>query len=300
VSTAAAADDRRVPWVAILLVVVAFGAVFHPILIARARLFMEQPRFSHGLLVPVVAALWVMDRQSSLARVPRSTSRAGLGVLAAAVVLNVYGRTLDAKVGTLGTQIQHPAAILAVAGVVWAVLGRRFVRAVLFPIAYLVFTVPVPQRLDIAITLPLQRLSAEVATACFDAMGWAVAQEGNVVQLPGVTLLVEEQCSGVHSLYALIALGVAWTAFVPRPRWTAVTLVAATIPIAVFANVVRVIGTGVLAYRLDPGYAEGVSHDVASLVVFAIGLATFLLLDWALRPDSRPPPAVAQEDGTSA
>ncbi len=284
-STVAAADDRRVHWTVVLLVIVAFCAMFHPILISRARLLMDEPRFSHGLLVPVVAALWVLDRQSSLSRVPRSASRAGLMAVAAAVLLNLYGRTLDAKIGSLGGYVQHGAVILAVAGIVWAALGRRFVRAVLFPIAYLVFTVPVPKRIDLAITLPLQRLSAEVATACFDLMGWAVAQEGNVVQLPGVTLLVEEQCSGVHSLYALIALGVAWVAFVPRPRWLAATLVAATIPIAVFANVVRVIGTGVLAYKLDPSYAQGVTHEVAGMVVFAIGLAAFLLIDWALRPD---------------
>ena len=99
---------------------------------------------------------------------------------------------------------------------------------------------------------------------------------------------MEEQCSGAHSLYALVALSVAWVAFVRRPVWLRFVLVAGSVPVAMLANAIRVTGTGVLAYKVDPEYATGVSHQTAGMIVFGIGLALFLLLDWCLRPDGEP------------
>ena len=70
-----------------------------------------------------------------------------------------------------------------------------------------------------------------------------------------------------------------------RPAWLRVVLVISTVPVAMLANAVRVTGTGVLAYKVDPSYATGVSHQTAGMIVFGIGLALFLLVDWCLRPE---------------
>jgi exosortase len=121
----------------------------------------------------------------------------------------------------------------------------------------------------------------------FDLLGWVVVRQGNVLHLPGLKLLVEDACSGIHSLYALFALGVAFVAFTERPAWLRVTLVLATVPIAVTANALRVIVTGVLAYRVDTSYAEGLSHEATGMIVFGTGLLLLLVLDWCLRPDPR-------------
>jgi len=162
-------------------------------------------------------------------------------------------------------------------------------RALAFPLLYLLLTIPLPKTWDDALTQPLQTFASVVAEGAFDAFGWAVVRQGNVLQLPGLKLLVEEQCSGAHSLYALVALSFAWVAFVARPVWLRVVLVAAAVPVAMLANAIRVTGTGVLAYKVDPSYATGVSHQTAGIIVFAIGLGLFLLVDWCLRPDEAPP-----------
>jgi exosortase len=151
--------------------------------------------------------------------------------------------------------------------------------------------VPLPKAWDDRIALPLQSLATTTSEAVFDAFGWVVVRQGNVLQLPGLKLLVEDACSGVHSLYALAALGVAWVGFVERPWWLRVTLVLATVPISVLANAIRVVVTGWLAYKVDPKYAQGVSHETTGMIVFAIGLALFLVVDWCLRPDPPPPPS---------
>ena len=63
-------------------------------------------------------------------------------------------------------------------------------------------------------------------------------------------------------------------------------LILATVPVAFVANAIRVIATGVLAYKVDPKYAEGTSHEVTGMLVFATGLGLFLLVDWCLKPDA--------------
>ena len=279
----AAERHRLLPGV--IATVVAFALLVHPLLFTRVREALEETRYSHALIVPVVSLLWCWDRSDTLTRAPRSTSRAAIAAVGLCALLFVYGRLIDSRIGTLGGYVQHVAALGIVASVVWAAFGRRVLALAAFPLGYLAFTIPVPKRVDLAITLPLQRFASDVAATCFELIGWSVAQDGNVVHLPGVKLLVEEQCSGVHGLYALTALAVAWIGFFPRSRVVTVVLLLAVVPIAVVANVVRVVLTGVLAYRVDPKCAEGVSHEIAGLVVFAIGLTLFALLDWALRPE---------------
>jgi exosortase len=265
--------------VAAIVALATYAALFHPIIWLRVAQYLDDPRYSHCLLLPVVSALWIYDRWHDLARRPIRPSWGGLACLALGVALFLYARFLHMNIG------QHVGALLALAGLIWAPCGGRLLRALTFPLGYMLLTVPLPKTWDDALTQPLQTVATVVAEGSFDAFGWVVVRQGNVLQLPGLKLLVEEQCSGAHSLYALVALSVAWVAFVPRPAWMRVFLVLVSAPVAMMANAIRVTGTGVLAYKVDPSYATGVSHQTAGLVVFAIGLGLFLLVDWCVRPD---------------
>ncbi len=277
-SPAAGASARLA--VPAVVAAVLFVALFHPILWLRASQYADDPRYSHCFLLPVISALWIYDRWPVLRRMVVAPSRVGGAVLTVGVALFVYSRLLHTNLG------QHVGLLLTLVGGVWALCGSKMTRACAFPLGYLVLTIPLPRVWDDQLTQPLQRFATVVAEGAFDAMGWIVVRQGNVLQLPGLKLLVEEQCSGAHSLYALGALGFAWVAFVPRPLWLRVVLVASTVPIAMLANAIRVTGTGVLAYRVDPSYATGASHQLGGMIVFAIGLGLFLLVDWCLRPDA--------------
>lgn len=262
------------------LVAACFVGLFWHILAVRFHYYLEAPRYSHCLLLPVVSALWIHDRADALRQVPRSVSGAGLAALVAGVVLYVYGRLVNMNL------LQHAGMLATLAGVVWTLLGPAMLRALAFPLGYLVMMVPLPKTWDDAITLPLQGVATRIAETFFEALGWIVVREGNVLQLPRIKLLVEEGCSGIHSLYALASLAIAWVFFVERPAWLRVVLVLSSVPIAVAANSIRVSATGVLAYQVDPSYAQGISHQAAGMVVFAIGVALLLGLDWCLKPDA--------------
>lgn len=264
-----------------------FLVLVFPILAVRLHFYLETPRYSHCVLLPVVSALWIWDRSDRLAAVPRAPSWRGFACLAAGALAFVYGRMVP------NNMAQHLAMLVTLTGTVWALLGPAMLRALAFPLGYLVLMVPL-KPWDEAVIQPLQRLAAVMAERFFEALGWVVVRQGNVLQLPRLKLLVEEGCSGVHSLFALLALGVAYVAFVERPFWLRLTLVAATVPITVFANAIRVSVTGVLAYKLDPSYAQGVSHQTAGMIVFGIGMALLLGLDWCLKPDVPAPQADAR------
>jgi len=286
--TQAAAGEAAVPrpaWGVAILATAFFVALFWPILQVRFHFYLEKPRYSHCVLLPVVSALWIFDRWDTLARVPRSVAARGLACVAGGVLCYVYGRSIRMNL------MQHVAMLVTLVGVVWTLAGPALLRALTFPIAYLGLMIPLHPTMDDRITVPLQGIATRMAQAFFEAVGWIVVREGNVLQLPRVKLLVEEGCSGIHSLYALIALALAWVFFVERPAWLRATLVVAALPIAVIANAVRVAATGVLAYKVDPSYAQGLSHEAAGMVVFAIGVALLLGLDWCLKPD--PPEAAA-------
>lgn len=265
-----------------------FVALFWPLLAVRLHFYLERPRYSHCLLLPAVSALFVWDRWEKLRAIPRAVSVRGLAFLAGTVLLYLYGRAIHHNV------IQHAAFLAALAALVWSLAGALVLRALAFPLGYLVLTQPLHPRWDEAITQPLQSIATRVSETFFEALGWVVVRDGNVLQLPRVKLLVEEGCAGVHSLYSLLALAIAWVAFVERPAWMRVVLVAASVPIAVLANAIRVSATGVLAYKVDPSYAQGVSHQTAGMIVFAIGLVLLVFLDWCLRPD--PPAAPGDAD----
>lgn len=256
--------------------------VFQEILARRIHFYLENPRYSHCVLVPAVAGIWLYDRWDRLSLLPRAPSAGGLVLAAAGVGLHLYGLLQNFNM------IQHAALLVTLCGTAAALWGFRVLRASSFAIVYMLFTVPLPKTWDDRITLPLQNMATAASEAVFDAAGWVVVRQGNVLQLPGLKLLVEDACSGVHSLYALVALGFAWTGFMPRPWWLRITLVLATVPISVAANAIRVIVTGWLAYKVDPAYAQGVSHETTGMIVFGIGLVLFLFVDWCLKPDLPP------------
>ena len=110
---------------------------------------------------------------------------------------------------------------MVLAGLVLLVLGREFLRVLMFPIVFLLFMVPLPAIVVNAVSFPLQLFAAKTATFCLFNFGIPVLREGNVIVLAGTTLEVAEACSGIRSLQALLALGTVYAYFSQRAMWKA-------------------------------------------------------------------------------
>jgi exosortase len=166
--------------------------------------------------------------------------------------------------------------IVALTGLVLYLCGWKILRALAFPLAFLLFMVPLPAIILNTITFPLQLLAAKLSTASLQLIGLPVFREGNIIFLPHTTLEIVEACSGIRSLVSLLALAVVFAYMTQRHTGKRWTLAVSAVPIALVANAFRIWGTGVLAFFYGTQVAEGFYHTFAGWLVFVVAFVLLL------------------------
>ena len=257
----------------------ALALVFGPALAALAGVWSSVDYQSHGFLVPVVA-LWVAMREAPRRRrLSIGRDVRGAAVLAGALLL--YGLGL----GIGDVALQGLAVVVAVAGAVWFSRGLPWLRALAFPVGFLVFMVPAPPAWIGPTIVTLQLWVSRASVALLHAFGLAVARDGNVLRLPGGdALFVAEACSGVTSIVTLTPLAVLLGYLTLKRFGTRALLVAAVIPLAMAGTLARVVATCALAARIGADRAtHGPLHEGAGLLTYGVACGLMLALGAGLR-----------------
>jgi exosortase len=143
--------------------------------------------------------------------------------------------------------------------------------------------IPIPAVLLNQITFPLQLLASRLASAVLPLFSVPVLREGNIIHLPAMPLEVAEACSGIRSLLSLVTLAVIYGYFLDSKTWRRCLLVIAAVPIAVVANALRIVGTGLAVQYWNPDRALGFFHEFSGWVIFVVSLVLLLTLHGALR-----------------
>lgn len=227
------------------------------------------PEYSHALFVPFISLYAVWKHWGRLEHLPVSPAGAGVLVLLFGLCLFLLG---NAAAENFTVRVSF---LFVLSGIILFLLGRPHFRALLFPIAFLIFTIPLPTILLQKVTFPMQLIASNVAEFSLQALGVPVFREGNIIHLAGTTLEVAQACSGIRSLLSLLALGTAFAYFSRRVFWKRALLVLSCFPIAIFVNALRVSATGVLANYYGVSVAERFFHDFSGVALF---VAAFLLL----------------------
>ncbi len=252
---------------------------FAPALLALGRVWLAVDYQSHGFLVPVVS-LWVALRERPRwRRLAIAPDRLGLVVLAVALAAYLVGA------GAALVSLQGVALVAALAGGLLFTRGRAWLRALAFPIGFLIFMVPVPPAWIGPTIVRLQIAVSRASVALLDGFGLAVTRAGNVLQLPnGDTLFVAEACSGVTSIVTLTPLAVLLGYFTLRRLWTRALLVGSVVPLAMAGNLVRVVATCALAARVGAERATtGWFHESAGMLTYAVACGLMLAVGAGLR-----------------
>ncbi len=275
---------RWVPWLA---VAAGLAALYLPTYLALARGLWRDDAYAHGPIVLAVFAWLVWRRRAALlvddgARAPR----AGALVLAAGLALDVVGRSQGLAL------FETASHIPVLAGVLLVLRGVPGVRRFAFPLAFLVFLVPLPGFVLAALTAPLKAFVSAVVAGVLHLAGYPVARDGVVITVGTHRMLVADACSGLNSIYSLAALGLLYAHL--RGAWSrarVAILLAAIVPIALAANVVRVLFLVLVAYHFGDAAAAGPLHAAAGLLLFATALGLLLALDAAIagRPGAPAP-----------
>jgi exosortase len=250
--------------------------LYMPVLEDLVHLWWADPNYSHGFLIPLIVGYLVWSQKDTLAKVVVKPTGWGGLVLALGLFLLVVGKAVERTGGDQGALfIQGLSLILVCVGAVFLLLGKDVLAVLVFPIAYLIFMIPLPGSVFTMVTLPLQSYAASVTTATLQLVNIPALREGNLIYLPSVTLGVTEACSGIRSLLTLLAGAVALSYFACERWWQGLLLVGSVVPIAILTNVLRVTGTGLLAHFLGKEVAQSFFHGFSGWALLV--MASFLL-----------------------
>ena len=244
----------------ILVLAVLLVIAFWPILVGIwGSWFDENAYMEHGILVIPAAAYMAWTKKDKLKTLPRRPSSWG--------VLLVLGGALQAVLG-LAAQwvwVARMSFLVSLVGYIAAVFGWRMIRELIYPLCTLLLMITPPTFIFERLTLSLQLLASRLGEFFLEALGYSVLREGNVLEMVGIKLSVEEACSGIRSLVAIFFMCVLYNYFFVPGRSMKALLLVMAIPIAILGNAVRIVATGV-ASQYNPALVSGAAHEALGYV----------------------------------
>jgi exosortase len=259
----------RVDWLAVIWFGVLLITCYAPILYRMANQWATDENMGHGFFVPIVAGYVVWQRREELAATPLKTNWWGMAIV-------VFGGLMSV-IATLGVELftARLSFVVALFGTVLFLCGTQWIKILSFPLALLLFMIPIPAIVYSALTLRLQMLASQLGEILITAMGIPVLREGNTLKLPSQTLDIVDACSGIRSLLSLLFLSLVYSYFTDKKAWMRWALLIATVPIAIGANGIRVAVTGFLS-EINTSYASGIYHETEGYIVFVVALAALI------------------------
>jgi exosortase len=257
--------------------------------------------FSYAPLIPLVSVFLVYSgRKVIFCKVSSDLIAAAAmivpGLVAVALArFNIWGMTADNQCSLVILGI-----VLTWAGAFVLFFGTAAFRAARFPLAFLIFTVPIPEPLLSRVTILLQEGSANVAEWFFKLGGIPYFRQDFVFQLPGFAIRVAEECSGIRSSVALLITTVLASHLFLKTSWRKVLLCALVIPLALFKNGLRIMTLSTLAIYVNPQFLYGNLHRRGGIVFFMIALVPLVLVLVFLQRREKPRPAPVQAAQTSS
>ena len=264
-------------WLPIVALGLVVGLLYVRIMIALVGDWLHDPNYSHGFLIIPFSGFLVWRKRKLLIETPVRPSLWGLATIVAAMAILI--------VGTLGAELflSRSSLIILLSGMVLYFGGWRWLRVLAFPLAVLFLMIPLPVIVFNQISLPLQFLSSRLATGFLSFTGVPVLREGNVIRLPAMSLEVAQACSGIRSLISLLALAVIYGYLFEPALRIRVILVGASVPIAVLANALRIMATGLIVQYWNPEMASGVFHEFSGWLIFVFTLFLLYVFHRVLR-----------------
>jgi exosortase len=272
-SSAPSLPWSKIAWFGALLIL-----CYAPVLRLLVVQWAGDADMGHGFFVPIVSAWIVWQRREHLIGLDAKPNYWGL--------LLVFWGMVQMLVGSIGAELflARTAILITLVGMVLLLGGTKALRITAFPLALLVFMIPIPAMIYSQITLKFQLLASSIASNALNMIGIPVLQTGNVLELPnGMQLSVAEACSGIRSLLSLSFLSLVYGYLFDRKAWMRIVLLLGALPIAIAANAFRVTLTGVIADH-KPEYAEGAFHTFEGWVLFLVALLLLVgfhrLVNW--------------------
>lgn len=261
----------RSPFLAqVVLLSISFSVLYFQTIVKLIKDWMADPNFSHGFLIPPVAAYMIWQKRDTLSGSALTPTNKGLFLLAMGMFLHL--------VGTLGAELflKRISMIVTLSGLSLYLLGTSIAKKIVIPICYLFLMIPIPAIVWNKIAFPMQLFASSLSFQVINLMGITVLREGNILHLAQTTLEVADACSGLRSLTSLLALSAAFAYLVPIGRIGKWVLFLSAMPIAIIVNIFRLTLTAIMAQVIGPETAQGFLHELSGLLVFILAFVLLL------------------------
>lgn len=267
-------------WVLAALFAAAFGILYRTNIENLVALWYRDPSWSHGFVVPLIAAFFVNQNWDRLVAMKAKPSVMGAIVMAYAATAQVVFRITGQE------HMSNLTMLVMLFGAVLLILGWDYLRVLWLPICYLLFMIAPPSALYVKITTPMQHWAATIGVELVKIFGVTAYQSGTTIFVQTghewSQLSVEEACSGIRMLLAFFALAVALAYTTSRPMWQKVFLSLCAAPVAIFCNSLRVGLTGVLFVRVGPEFARGAAHEWLGFAMLIPAMGMQMGIAWLL------------------
>lgn len=221
---------------------------------------------SHGFFILPICGYIIWQKKDELKNIEIVPSGWGAGVVILAIFLYVIG--MYAEIVT----VKLFSVIPMIAGSVLLLFGFRMTLALIFPLCFLIFMIPVPSQIYSSLTIPLQLFVSKTSVEISSLLGIPIFREGNVINLPENTLQVVQACSGLRSLTSLLTLSAVLGYLTLKSNILRCGLFLAAVPAAILVNIFRVFLTIIAFYYWDFDLTQGTLHSMFGLVVFVLAL----------------------------
>lgn len=225
--------------------------------------------YSHGFLIPLISGYLIWTKRAVIRSTPLLPDFRGYFIVLLGITMLVLGNIAYEPFTT------RISLLITVLGIATLLLGKQQLKILLFPIAYLVFMIPPPHIVMKGIAVGLKLFNATVTAKALTFLGIPIFQEGTTLELPNMSLVVADYCTGILSLIAIIAIAVLYAYLTQKSFLSRAALVVLSVPIAILGNTVRLITTVGLAYFYGEKVLQSAIHEFHGSVNF---LFTILFL----------------------
>lgn len=289
-------EERRLTGRVRLIWSLAFAAivvaVFGPSLFALAIHAAKSDLHSHILLIPLISGYLIYLRREQL---PKKYGRAaGLATITVLISLAAVGVAFLLQRSQAVSHNDY-LALMALGFVSFLVsgafffLGRTWVQAAAFPIIFLLFIIPLPDRAVDLLETGSKLASAEAANLFFELTATPTLRDGTIFQLPGIVLEVARECSGIRSSWVLFITSIVAAHLFLNSPWRRIALVVFVIPLGIIRNGLRILVIGLLCVHIGPHMIHSLIHRRGGPLFFALSLVPLFFFLWWLRRGDVPP-----------
>ena len=260
-------------WFAFLVVLGLLSAAvawaYWPTFVNMSVRWSEDPQYSHGFLVPLFSLIILWSRREFAPKSLRNTNWWGLGLLAVGCLCRFVSAYLYLE------PLDGFSLLPMLMGLCLLLGGMASLRWAWPAVAFLGFMLPLPYRLEMALSQPLRRLATNASTFALQTLGYPAIAEGNIIVVNDVRLGVIDACSGLGMLFTFFALATAVALLIDRPIADRIAIIFSAIPIALVVNIIRITSTGIAHISLGHDIGHALMHDLAGWLMMPVAL--FLL-----------------------